>query len=65
MDNLIELQHGEEVSIYDPGEIGAVMITSESEKLSAIEMVNNFKVTLLDEYLDNSGKYRLKPGNME
>ena len=41
------------------------MITSESEKLSAIEMVNNFKVTLLDEYLDNSGKYRLKPGNME
>ena len=56
---------GDEVIIYDPGEIGSVLITSESDKVSALEMAKEFKITLLDDYLDNSRKYRLKPGVME
>ncbi len=58
-------KYGENVIIYDPGEIGAVLITSESEKVSASEMVKEFKITLLDEYLNNSREYRHKPGVME
>jgi hypothetical protein len=58
-------KYGDEVTIYDPGEIGAVMITSETDKASAKEMANFFDITLLDEYLNNSRNYRLKPGKLE
>lgn len=54
--------HQEEVTIYDPGKIAAVLITSESDKVSAKEMMREFNITPLDEYLDNSREYRLKPG---
>ena len=58
-------KYGKDVIISDPGEIGAVMITSELEGLSAKEMATEFDITLLDEYLNNSRKYRHKPGIME
>ena len=55
-------KYQEEVTIYDPGKIAAVLITSESDKVSAKEMMREFNITPLDEYLDNSREYRLKPG---
>ncbi len=58
-------KYEEKVTIYDPGEIGAVLITSESDKISAKEMAKEFDITLLDDYLNNSRKYRLKPGNLK
>ena len=51
-----------EVTIYDPGRIGAVLVTSESDEVSAKDMMQEFDITPLDEYLDNSREYRLKPG---
>ena len=56
---------GEEVIISDPSEIGSVLLTSEHETISIDEMVKEFEITLLDEYLDNSREYRHKPGIME
>ena len=58
-------KYGESVIIYDPGEIGSVMITSESDTVSALEMTREFEITLLDKYLDNSREYRHNPGMME
>ncbi len=58
-------KYGEKVTIYDPGEIGSVMITSESDVVSATEMAKEFEITLLNEYLDNSREYRHNPGIME
>ena len=58
-------KYGKEVIISDPGEIGSVLLTSEHETISIDEMVNEFEITLLDEYLDNSRAYRHKPGIME
>jgi Skp family chaperone for outer membrane proteins len=55
-------KYGEKVTIYDPGEIAPVLITSESDNISAKEMAKEFDITLLDEYLNNSRQYRLKPG---
>jgi hypothetical protein len=40
-------------------------LTSEHETISIDEMVKEFEITLLDEYLDNSRAYRYKPGIME
>jgi hypothetical protein len=61
----LKKKYGDEVTIYDPGEIGAVMITSETDKANAKEMAKEFDITLLDEYLNNSREYRLHPGMME
>ena len=58
-------KYGEEVIIYDPGEIGSVIITSESDRVSAKEMVKEFEITLLDKFLNDSREYRHKPENME
>jgi len=58
-------KYGEEVIISDPGEIGAVLLTSEHESISIDEMVKEFEITKLDDYLDNSRKYRHKPEMME
>jgi len=58
----LKKKYQEEVTIYDPGKIAAVLLTSESDKVSAKEILREFNITPLDEYLDNSREYRLKPG---
>jgi len=58
-------KYGEDVTISDPSEIGSVLLTSEHETISIDEMVKEFEITLLDEYLDNSRAFRHKPGMME
>lgn len=59
---LVELKkkYGEAVTITDPGRIGAVMITSEKDGVSAEEMTKEFDIELLDEYFDRSRQVRLK-----
>ncbi|MEN8230128.1 MAG: carbon-nitrogen hydrolase family protein [Bacteroidota bacterium] len=61
----LKKKYGPEVTIHDPGEIGSVMITSESDQVSAKEMAKEFEITLLDDYLEDSREYRHKPGIME
>ena len=58
-------KYGEEVIISDPGEIGAVLLTSEHESISIDEMVKEFEITKLDDYLDHSRRYRHRPEIME
>lgn len=58
-------KYGEAVSISDPSEIGSVLLTSEHESIRIDEMVNEFGITLLDDYLQDSREYRHKPGIME
>ena len=59
---LIELKkkYGDKVTIYDPNEIGAVMITSEEDNTSAEDMVKEFKIELLDHYFDRTRSDRNK-----
>ena len=58
----LKRKYQNDVVIYDPSEIGAVLITSESDKVTAEEMMQEFDITPLNEYLNNSREYRLKPG---
>ena len=51
-------KYGDRVNIYDPGEVGAVMITSEDETVSAEDMVKEFDIELLDHYFDRSRAVR-------
>jgi len=59
---LVELKkkYGDDVSISDPGKIGAVMITSEKEGVSADDMIKEFKMDLLDDYFNKSRDRRIK-----
>lgn len=56
----LKKKYGKEVIITDPGRIGAVMITSEKDGVSADEMVKEFNMELLDEYFNRSRQVRLK-----
>ncbi len=47
-------KYGHGVTIHDPGHLGAVLITSEINGISAMEMVREFQVELLDDYFKRS-----------
>ena len=51
-------KYGRDVTIYDPGRVGAVMILSESENVSAKDMVEEFEMELLEDYLNRSRTFR-------
>lgn len=54
----LKKKYGSDVTIYDPGRIGAVMITSESYNISAKDMVKEFDFELLEDYLNRSRTFR-------
>jgi carbon-nitrogen hydrolase len=56
----LKKKYGENVTIYDPNEIGAIMITSETDKISAKGMVKEFDIKTLDHYFDNTRSDRNK-----
>jgi predicted amidohydrolase len=60
-EKLVELKkkYGKNVTIIDPGKIGAVMITSEKDDVSAEDMVKEFNIELLDNYFNRSRMVRL------
>ena len=58
-------KYGSDVRIDDPGHLGAVLVTSESEKVSSGEMVDEFGIELLDDYMARSIAHRQDPRNAE
>lgn len=53
-----------EVVVHDPGRLGSVLITSESESTTAREMAEEFEIELLDDYFARCRAHRtrhLKP----
>ncbi len=56
-------KYGAGIEIRDPGFLGAVMLTSESDEFSAQDIVKEFNIERLDDYLSRSRQCRLS--NME
>lgn len=56
--SLIKIKYGSKIKVVDPGRLGAVMIISESDAVSATDLVREFSLTLLDDYLDASRIHR-------
>ena len=61
----MKAKYGPKVKVTDPGLLGSVLIASEHETISIDEMIEEFKLERLDDYLARSLAHRLKPGNME
>ena len=59
----MKAKYGPEVKITDPGQLGAVLIASEHETLSIDEMIKEFQLERLDDYLVRSLAHRQMPGN--
>ncbi|MEN6457174.1 MAG: carbon-nitrogen hydrolase family protein, partial [Prolixibacteraceae bacterium] len=53
-------KYGNSVVVSEPGHLGSVLITSQHEKISALDMVKEFDIELLDDYFKRSREYRRK-----
>jgi len=58
-------KYGRGVTMFDPGHVGAVLLTSEMADKSIDDIIKEFKIETWDEYYARSMKHRHTPGNME
>ncbi len=58
-------KYGRGVHVKDPGFLGYVLITSQTEGVSAMDMVAEFEIELFDDYMRRSLEHRHAPGHME
>ncbi len=58
-------KYGPKVTITDPGYLGSVLLTSEHDTIGIDQMVGEFNIELLDDYMTRALKHRHEPGNME
>ena len=56
----LKAKYGDAVRIHDPGRVGSVMITSEHQNVSALQMIKEFDIELLDDYFNRSREVREK-----
>ncbi len=53
-------KYGRDVIVDDPGKLGAVLITSEHESISIDQMIREFEIEKLDDYLNRARGFRNK-----
>jgi len=61
----LNAKYGPKVTIKDPGLLGPVLITSEHETIDVDEMIEEFAIELLDDYMARTLAHRHLPGHME
>jgi predicted amidohydrolase len=54
----IKHKYGPDVSIHDPGRLGSVLLASESDDFSAKDIVAEYNLELLDDYLARARRHR-------
>jgi len=54
----IKHKYGPDVSIHDPGRLGSVLLTSESDDFTAKDIVAEYDLELLDDYLSRARRHR-------
>ncbi|MFH1965903.1 MAG: carbon-nitrogen hydrolase family protein [Acidobacteriota bacterium] len=58
-------KYGASVTITDPGKLASVLIASEDENITIDQMIREFDIEILDNYLNRARAFRLKKGNMQ
>lgn len=61
----LKSKYGPKVKITDPGYLGCVLVSSEDEKTTIDEMIREFQIELLDDYMARALAHRHKTENME
>lgn len=61
----LKKKYGDKVDIHDPGYFGSVLISSETDETTALDMTKEFHMELLDDYLTRELSLQQKPENVE
>lgn len=61
----IKQKYGPKVKIHDPGLLGAVLLSSESDECSVKTIIDEFRLERLDDYFDRALAHRCVPGQRE
>lgn len=61
----IKNKYGTKVNIHDPGLLGSVLLTSETDEFTAQDIVREYGLTLIDDYWQKTHAHRCAPGNLE
>lgn len=61
----IKKKYGSKVKIDDPGRLGSVLISSETDEFTVEDILAEFKLEKLDDYMIRSLHHRHAPGNIE
>lgn len=61
----VKKKYGRGVTIFDPGFVGAVLLTSELDDVTSEEMVKEFGIELWDDYYKRSVDFRNRPSSLE
>ncbi|PYI51935.1 carbon-nitrogen hydrolase family protein [Paenibacillus flagellatus] len=61
----IKRKYGPDVNIHDPGFLGCVLLTSESERFTAADIMEEFGLEGIDDYFRRAEQARHMPGRME
>lgn len=61
----IKQKYGRDVIIHDPGFLGAVLLSSESDAFSVQDVIAEFGLELVDDYFSRATAQRCEPGNVE
>ena len=57
-------KYGAAVTITDGGTLDVVLVASEDKNVTAIQMIREFNIELLDDYFNRDRDFRLKKGNI-
>jgi predicted amidohydrolase len=58
-------KYGEKIRIHDPGLLGSVLLSSETDEFTVHDLIKEFGLELLDDYWKRALAHRCAPGNME
>lgn len=58
-------KYGRGFTMKDPGYLGSVLLTSELEDVTIEDIIEEFEIEVLDDYMERALKHRHTPGNME
>ena len=61
----LKAKYGTSVTISDPGELASVLITSEDSKIPVDQMIKEFGIERLDDYLNRARNFRLSNMNLK
>ena len=55
----LKARYGPDVIIHDPGQVGSVLITSEHKSVTVDQMIKEFDIEKLEDYIDRSSQFRM------
>lgn len=58
-------KYGTKIRIHDPGYLGSVLLSSETDEFSVDDIIEEFGLERLDDYFRRALAHRCAPGNME